>query len=139
MGYGQGWGAADDPPRLWQSMDGNGIHIVLPRQHKGKPAVAHQREPFTVSRVQCIQCFAAHGLLAHVLGKVRHIHGPDINDCTALGGAEIVFGLHITYPLLILIFCTTGSGRARVRSTCSRPFSMIASPTSTPSAKTKLR
>ena len=78
----------------------------------------------------------------HIGWQIRNRHRPDIDDPAFR--QPFKFRIHLSphfRPLreLIAMVCTTVSGTDRRRSICSKPCSMLAPATSTPSASTKLR
>src|SRR6056297_947323 len=113
--------------------------IVLPGQRERQRPVLDQRQPLAIGPVNGIKRVAAVHLLAHLIGKIVGLHRANIDRPALDKLVKVIFGMHQSYPFLIVIVCTTVSGRVIDRSTCNNPFSIKASPTSTPSAQTNVR
>src|SRR5690606_20339179 len=106
---------------------------------EGHAAVRHQRQPLAVGRMDGIDHIRARDLRANLFRQVGDLHGPDIDDAVAALGQGVEGRVHLPPPFPMRMVWTTVSGTFRHRSMFSRPCSMLAPATSTPSARTKLR
>ena len=89
---------------------------MLACKPKRQSPIRHKGELFTIRIVHSVELLQPIGLFAYIFRQFGHIDRFDVNDL-AIRWSGVKSVLHMRYPFLMLMVCTTVCGLARLRST----------------------